>query len=423
MEESDDMHLMMIECFARRGLAIAILICYAYQVRYFFASHHKMKIETKNERHRFAVLIAARNEAAVIEALIQSVNAQTYPEALLDVIVVADNCTDNTADLARKAGAKVYERFDRIQVGKGYAMGWLFKRLEQEHRLYDGYFVFDADNILDPHFVEEMNRIYSAGYELVTGYRNAKNFGDNWISSGYALWFLHESQLLNRGRMHSGTSCMVSGTGYMISRKALKKLGGWHFFLLTEDIELTAACITSGEKIGYAEKAVFYDEQPTRFRDSVRQRMRWIKGYFQVFKIYGKPLVKRLGKPGGFAAFDMLMSYLPAFYVMLTGLVIGIGMMGLNIATAGNAVEALTSIGLFLFKSTVVLNILGVYTYIREHKQIYVKPWKGLLYCLTFPVFMLTYGPIAIAALFQNVSWAPVPHNVNTTVQAIKNQA
>jgi cellulose synthase/poly-beta-1,6-N-acetylglucosamine synthase-like glycosyltransferase len=415
--------LFTIECWARRGLAIAILICYAYQVRYFFASHMKMKVKSNKKLHRFAVLIAARNESAVIEDLIRSVKAQTYPEAFLDVIVVADNCTDNTADLARSAGARVYERFDHNQVGKGYAMGWLFNRLEEEHRIYDGYFVFDADNILDAHFVEEMNRIYNAGYSLVTGYRNAKNFGDNWISSGYALWFLHESQLLNRGRMHSGTSCMVSGTGYMISRDALKRLGGWHFFLLTEDIELTAACITSGEKIGYAEKAVFYDEQPTRFMDSVHQRMRWIKGYFQVFKIYGKPLTKRLGKPGGFAAFDMLMSYLPAFYVMLAGLMIGIGMMGLNIAMAGNAVEAITSIGLFLFKSTVVLYLLGIYTYIREHRQIYVKPWKALLYCLTFPIFMLTYGPIAIAALFQHVSWAPVPHRVNATVQAIKSQA
>jgi cellulose synthase/poly-beta-1,6-N-acetylglucosamine synthase-like glycosyltransferase len=221
--KEDKIMLVTIECWARRGLAIAILICYAYQVRYFFASHMKMKVKSNKKLHRFAVLIAARNESAVIEDLIRSVKAQTYPEAFLDVIVVADNCTDNTADLARNAGARVYERFDHNQVGKGYAMGWLFNRLESEHRIYDGYFVFDADNILDAHFVEEMNRIYNAGYSLVTGYRNAKNFGDNWISSGYALWFLHESQLLNRGRMHSGTSCMVSGTGYMISRDALKR--------------------------------------------------------------------------------------------------------------------------------------------------------------------------------------------------------
>lgn len=408
---------------ARRSLAIAVLICYAYQLRYFIASHWKSrKVHDAGPLRDYAVLIAARNEAAVIAALIQSVKHQSYPASHLDVIVVADNCTDDTAEIAREAGAVVYERSNRQLVGKGYALGWLFKQLKSDRRGYDGYFIFDADNLLDENFVLEMHKVHNAGYPIVTGYRNSKNFGDNWISSGYALWFLHESQLLNRGRMNSGTSCMVSGTGYLISQDLLERLGGWHFFLLTEDIQLTAECIVRGEKIGYAERAVFYDEQPTRFMDSVHQRLRWIKGYFQVFKIYGEPLIGRLGGPGGFAAFDMLMSYLPAFFVMLAAMAMGIGMMALNIAAAGNITEALTSIGLFAFKSTVVIFALGVYTMISEHKQIYMPIRKKIWCCLTFSIFMFTYGPIAIAALFKQVNWTPVPHHVDTSISAIKRQ-
>lgn len=102
-----------------------------------------------------------------------------------------------------------------------------------------------------------MNMTFNDGYDAVTSYRNSKNFGDNWISHGYGLWFLHEAQFLNRGRMRIGNSCMVSGTGYMISRELIEKNDGWNFFLLTEDIEFTADCIANGVTIGYCERAEF----------------------------------------------------------------------------------------------------------------------------------------------------------------------
>ena len=92
---------------------------------------------------------------------------------------------------------------------------------------FEGYFVFDADNVLEESYIEEMDRTFSDGYEVVTSYRNSKNYGDNWISAGYALWFLRESQFLNRCRMRLGTSAAVSGTGFLSPAGHRPSRGGW----------------------------------------------------------------------------------------------------------------------------------------------------------------------------------------------------
>lgn len=127
--------------------------------------------------HRFAFIIAARNENAVIGNLIKSIKAQNYPSELIDVVVVADNCTDNTAEIARSCGAIVYERFNKVLVGKGYALDYAFNKIKEDegdYTAYDGYFIFDADNVIDRNYVREMNKTFDQGYRVVTSYRNSK---------------------------------------------------------------------------------------------------------------------------------------------------------------------------------------------------------------------------------------------------------
>lgn len=268
--------------------------CYFYQFAYIpLVWWKKPKAETLPPKpHRYAVLIAARNEAAVIGDLLESIRNQTYNQTLVTVFVIADNCTDATAAIARHHGAVVYERFNRVQVGKGYALDALVNHIREDYPAgFDGYFVFDADNVLAPDYMERMNETFSQGHEIITSYRNSKNFGSNWVSAGYALWFLRESRYLNGARHAIGSSCAVSGTGFLFSRRILEKTGGWHFYLLTEDIEFSVHHILEGETIAFCEKAEFYDEQPTSFRQSCRQRMRWAKGYLQVFSDYGAELL------------------------------------------------------------------------------------------------------------------------------------
>lgn len=407
-------------------IAVAFMLCYSYQIFYIFYSLiHKPKTGKKKIKHRYGVMICARNEEQVIPHLIDSIKKQTYDQSLIDIYVVSDNCTDSTAEVAEKAGARVFVRRNREKVGKGYAMEFLYDSItaEKGEDYYDGYFVFDADNLLDENYIAEMNKSFSDGARIVTGYRNSKNYGTNWISAGYALWFLRESRYLNNSRALLGVSAAVSGTGFLFHRDIIKRCGGWKYFLLTEDIEFTADNILNGEKVGYCHSAVLYDEQPTSFKQSWHQRMRWAKGYLQVFKKYGTRLVKGLFSKSAFSCFDMIMTIMPA--VMLTTLSVILNLTSMLVAVILNNGEVLTvlfSVLESLMNTYLLLFGIGVVTGITEWKKIGCRVYKKILYLFTFPLFMLTYIPISITAFFKKVEWRPVKHNVGISIEKLQSK-
>ena len=159
----------MIELF-NTALAVLLTAAYAYQLFflvYGLVNRRRQDKQMARTLNRYGVIICARNEAGVIGELIASLRQQKYPRQLLDIYVVADNCTDDTAGIARQAGATVYERFNKVQVGKGYAMDYFFRQLIQADKLsqYAGFFVFDADNLVDPNFVAEMNNTFTSGVQ------------------------------------------------------------------------------------------------------------------------------------------------------------------------------------------------------------------------------------------------------------------
>lgn len=277
-----------------QAIAVLFFVCYAYQFVYIpVALLRRRKRLPAAAPHRFAVLIAARNEETVIGDLLDSLHAQDYDMSLITVFVIADNCTDRTAAIASEKGAVVYTRQNKQAVGKGYALEALLAHIKSDYPDgYDAYLVFDADNLLAPDFLTRMNESFSAGNEIITCYRNSKNYGSNWISAGYALWFLRESRFLNGAREALGSSCAVSGTGFLFSQKILNECGGWPFHLLVEDIEFSIHNILSGHRIAICQDAVIYDEQPTDFAQSCRQRLRWSRGYLQVFGRYGSGLLR-----------------------------------------------------------------------------------------------------------------------------------
>lgn len=359
------------------------------------------------------MLIAARNEENVIAGLLDSLAAQTYDMSLVTVFVAADNCTDSTAAIARAHGAVVYERFNHVNVGKGYALDFLLQHIGADYpEGFDGYFVFDADNILSPDYLERMNESFSAGNEIVTSYRNSKNFGDNWISAGYALWFLRESRYLNGARNRLGSSAAVGGTGFLFSQRILDESHGWRFYLLTEDIEFSVYHILRGERIAICEDAVLYDEQPTDFRQSVRQRLRWAKGYIQVFRRYGADLLKGTAR-GSWSCFDMSMSILPAFILTALGLLANLTLTALGLMQGDGVWFALRSLLECMGSILATLLVLGGITVASEWRRIHAPAWKKIAFTLTFPLFMLTYLPISLAALFMKVEWKPIHHSVN----------
>lgn len=404
-------------------ITLLFAACYFYQFLYIFVPFvKKNRAAEAGKLHRYAVLIAARNEEAVIAKLIESIKNQNYPSELIEIFVVADNCTDNTAQKARTAGAYVYERFNRYKIGKGYAIEFLLDRIAEEYpeSPFDGYFVFDADNLLDENYIAEMNKSFSNGNRIITSYRNSKNYGSNWISAGTALWFLRESQYLSRSRSLLGVSCAVSGTGFLFHREIIERSGGWKFFLLTEDIEFSIYNVINGERIAYCESAVLYDEQPARFRQSWNQRMRWTKGNMQVCRKYGARLIKSIFKNKSFSSFDMTMTIFPAVIlaalsgiINLTGLIYGFTL-------KSDYMTIIQSLWESMLKAYFMFFMIGMVTTITEWKRIYCPAVKKILYAFTFPIFMFTYVPITIAALFKKVEWKPIEHRESITLKEIR---
>lgn len=405
---------------------LTFTICYTYQLFYVFVvltRRAPRKVAAKN--HRYAVLVAARNESAVIADLIHSIQVQNYPTELIDVFVIADNCTDDTADVARDAGAIVFPRYNENEIGKGYALDYGLQAIWQQYadRDYEAYFVFDADNVLDVNYFREMNATFDGGAEASTSYRNSKNFASNWISAGYGVWFLREAKFLNQARLTLNTSCAVSGTGFFIAADVLKRAGGWKWHLLTEDIEFSTSSIIDGMRIAYCPTAVLYDEQPTTFKDSWNQRYRWAKGFYQVFAHYAGGLVKGAvtnERGHRFACFDMLMTISPGMLLSIVSIVFNAIIVALALAgvmSTGFAItSSLSSIFFCLCNYVMVMFVFGVLTTFVEWDSIRATTAQKVRSMFTFPVFMLTYIPIALVALVGKASWKPIKHSISVDV-------
>lgn len=361
--------------------------------------------------HHFAVLICARNEAAVIADLLDSIKSQSYPQDLIDVFVMADNCTDSTADVASSRSVHVYTRSDPEKIGKGYALEALMNHIREDYpEGFDGYFIFDADNILEQDYIEQMNRKFSDGHDIVTGFRNSKNFGDNWISAGNSLWYLWDSKYLNYPRYLLGISCNVSGTGYFFSRKIAEKLDGWPYHMLTEDWEFSFDQVTKGEKIAFCRQAVLYDEQPTSFIVSCRQRIRWLSGLLQVTMRYMKKVLKGI-LHGSSSCFDIML-YAPVYVLSVASLLLNLGLILHSAVAGGNIMTAVQSFALLFIRMYAVFWLAGLFFIVTEWKNIHAGALSKILHLWTFPFFTLSYVPLTAVALFYKPKWKPIPHTV-----------
>ena len=405
---------------------IFFTLAYFYQVIYLLVAARKgsVVLPDAKEQHSFAFVIAAHNEESVIANLVKSIKNQEYPDDLIDVFVIADACTDNTADEARRAGAITWERNDLARKGKSWVLDYAFNRILNEYGdKYEGYFVFDADNILSPTYVKEMNKLFDMGYLVGTSYRNSKNFGSSWISAANALWFIREARFLNNPRMMLGASCAISGSGWMVSQRIVRGMHGWDFHTLTEDIQFSTFCAANGITVGYA-PAEFYDEQPIDFKSSWIQRMRWTKGFYQVFFSYAANLLTGIRK-GHFPAYDMFMVIAPgmiltilSFLVNFIYLLIGVLSQGF-FATGHELVLCAASLIMAFVSMYIVFFLLAIITTVAESDHIYASKWCKIKNIFTFPIFMMSYIPITVVALFKKVEWVPTKHTVSVDFDAI----
>ena len=374
-------------------VGVVFTLCFLYQVVYFFVGlfHGEVKIVPAKKQHSYAFFIAAHNEEAVIANLVKSIKDQDYPSELIDIFVVADACTDNTAQAARDAGAIVYERNDLSRKGKSWVMDYGFDRILKEYPgKHEAFFIFDADNLLARDYVSVMNDAFDQGFLALTSYRNSKNFGSSWISAAYATWFMREARYLNNSRMICGTSCAVSGSGYLVSSKIIQGMHGWDFHTLTEDIQFATFCAIHGVRIGYA-PAEFFDEQPVTLKASIRQRMRWTKGFYQVLFTYGRHMLTSIAKFHRFAAYDMLMVIGPAMLLTLMCMLVNVTFIVVGalshgfLATDAEIEMAFGSVIMMFAYMYLTFFAMGFFTTVTERKHIHCpQRWRVIANLFTF---------------------------------------
>ncbi len=223
----------------------------------------------------FAILIPAHNEITVLGQLLESLACLSYPKEHYAVYVVADNCTDPTAELARASGwVNVYERFDQEKRGKGFALNWLIQKLDEDHLIYDAYVVLDADSVVVPGFLEEMNRGLTQGAQALQANNNVLNVTESastalrWI----AMTLMNHVRPL--GRNGIGCSSTLTGNGMCLSRSLLVRYP-WQSFSLAEDYQYYLSLIQHGEKVLYMPEAIVRSIMPSTFEQMRTQDIRW----------------------------------------------------------------------------------------------------------------------------------------------------
>ena len=400
--------------FIQNILIIAITFYWMYQVVISLAGLIKLKEKPRltEKMHRFMVIMPAHNEENVIAHLVDSLKKVDYPKDLVDLFVIADNCTDKTADVARKAGAIVYERNDPNKKTKGFALDWFLTLKKDELESYDAFVVFDSDNIVDKNFFNVMNEKLRQGENLVQGYRDIKNPTDSWISGGYAIFYWLMNRFYHLARYNIGLSPLVNGTAFMV-RTSLIKDQGWKTHTLTEDIEFSIQNIIKGQKLGWAKDAIVYDEQPTEFKQSWTQRERWTVGHLQTMSSYSGDLVKATIKNKKLMNFDAVL-YILGIPILLGTLLLLVLNTMLYVMGEMSAYELIINYLRYIFP-TFILPIFTAYIVVKMQKRP-VKPMLKSI--LMFPIFMGSWILINLKSLIKpNKKWEKIEHKKAVSIE------
>ncbi len=390
------------------ALVWILTIFWAYQFIVSICSLIKFKEKPiiEEKENRFMAIIPAHNEEAVVANLVESLKNQNYPKELYDIYVIADNCTDKTAQVAKEAGAIVYERFDENKKTKGYALQWFLAQKIEENAPYDAFCVFDADNIADKNFLKAMNKKLCQGENVVQGYRDIKNPTDNWITAGYAIFYWTMNRFYHLARYNLGLSPLLNGTGFMVRFDVIKPTG-WDTKTLTEDIEFSLKNIIEGRKLGWATDAIVYDEQPTGFKQSWSQRSRWTVGHIQCMKEYTGMLALAVKEKKTLMNFDGLLYILGSIPMFVLTLILILMNFIVFAANGMTLAELGINILRYLIPTFIFPILTAILIMMLDKKPI--KPMiKGLLF---YPLFLGSWLLINFKCLFKReTSWEKIEH-------------
>ena len=396
-------------------IPVLMYSCYYFVSGLFAFKKYKAYPEVK-PKNRFAILIAARNEAEVISGLINSLKGQKYPSDLYDVYVMPNNCTDNTKEVSISHGAKILEFKEKI-TSKGDVLKLAFNYLNNNEE-YDAYVVFDADNVVHEEFLGKMNNALEAGCPVMQGYRDTKNVKDSWISASYALFYWGQNLFFGQSRSLLNSSTNINGTGFVVKKSIVEEFG-FNTKTITEDIEYTGLCALNGVRIAFVKEAITYDEQPIDFKTSWKQRKRWSTGTMECCSRYSMKLLKKFFKTGDMFSLDMGLFYM-APHVMLVGaglstVLFAYNMIGVKLYDITAYLYALNQ--WFLILCIMFGMGISILTIKLSNKSVKAA-LKGVV---MFMVFILSWIPINIICLFKKtVVWEEIKHSRSISLDSIK---
>ena len=379
--------------------------------------HCKDKPFPEPERNlQIAVIICARNEEAVIGNLIDSLKAQDYPADSFEIILIAHNCTDKTAEVGTQHGAVVWEAIQTDHPCKGTALTYAIDRIKQEYPdRFDAYCIFDADNIADPGFLKEVNAgLQSGEADAVLGFRDSVNPDDNWVANMCATHWLVVTRAYNMPRRRLGLSCFVEGTGFAFLKECVEP-EGWTAHSITEDFEFTAKTILKGKRITHTLRAKFYDEQPTEFDAWLAQLYRWMFGAKKNTHFAGKALANLFPHP---------VQKLDLFWNATAPLVTGLATLATIAVFLYATVTRTPLIPETLLPGTdwTFNLILGAGAALGSYLLMFLMTFISVLYCgkplrkhwrgiFTYPFFILTASILIIVSLFhKEYKYIPLLH-------------
>lgn len=395
---------------------LCVFFCGIYYLCIAFFSLKIKEILPKSAReHKFALLIAAHNEESVIADVVESLKNQNYPSGLYDIFVIADNCTDKTAEIAEGLGAKVIKRKNEEKKGKGYALEYAFDYIFSLNSGYEYAAVFDADNIVDSDFLHHINKKINAGARAVQGYLDSKNPYDSHLTLSYSLWYWLNNRLSQLSRDNLGLGARLGGTGFAVDLKLIKEFG-WGATCLAEDTEFTLKLALADILVAWEHRAVVFDEKPCGMETSWHQRCRWVQGIYDAFLKYIKPLVKKCAREKNALPFHMVMNLLgDSLYP--TSVLVMLAVWILTVFAKFGAAWAVPFCGFWLgFAPGAVLRLYLLANFAVMLCALYCDgklSGKIAKNCLGFFVYLLSWIPIGIAGMVKknDGEWFHTPHS------------
>ena len=388
----------------------------------------KRKYKEAEEKHYVGVFITARNESEVLGRTIKLLQTKiNYPKDKYEIIILADNCDDNTAEIARsldgEVKVRVFERHeeDPKKRNVGFALKYLFEQLLPTIDNYDFFIRFDADDIVDKEYLNQMNNAYSSGVLAAKGYNNATNITQNLTSGVSALWYLKDSRFNCHSRAGIHTYVHLVGGGMMFAASIIKEDGGWVCTHTSEDTQFTILNMKKKRKCRYVPDAIVYEDQPSSIKALLTRFIRMGHSLNHLFWTEGLKCLGRFFTSFRYWYLDMFLNLIfipiallcctwyPVFYtymIVYNGVVGNFGVMN----------TYLTSLWVILvFAYLVPIYLQAFLTIILDRKKIKAPTGRLIGICLIFPFFMIVYAVgIALGVCTHKQKWGKVERNVQT---------